>query len=334
MLAIGAALAYVFVPGDAPLAIPSVWGERVALWEEQIRRGGGDAAYESFAHAVEDMSYAQRHEQAHAFGAALFKVEGTDGIAVCDDRFSFGCFHQFLGDAIHTLGLGSVIELNARCFDALEKSPLSCQHGVGHGVLSALGYDDDALQKALDTCAALPGTDPIGGCYGGVFMEYNVRTMLADEATAREYRGNPFAPCDTLGGAFTIACMYWQPQWWMQTSVAGKTVREQFRAMGDYCRTFSKTNELERSCFEGLGNVVSMAADFNPDEARTLCEAAAKTARERLLCLSIAANHFGLDVSRDAAESVCEGLPDGEHTYCLAYARNEMNIANVGTLPL
>jgi hypothetical protein len=312
---------------------PSEWEQKSAFWEQTIEERGAKGAYEALADHASDLSYSARHVEAHAFGAALFDVEGARGVAICDDQFSFGCFHQFLGDAIAALGLESVPELNAGCFKALDNNSLACQHGIGHGILAAVGYDDDSMRQALDICAKLPGIDPIGGCYSGVFMEYNVRTMLAGAATPRDFTGNPFVPCDALSGTFVPACIYWQPQWWIQAIFGGKADEEEFRQMGEFCREFARTPELERQCFEGIGNIVAMESGFDAPRARALCEEVGN-GRQRLLCLSIGANHFGIDVNAEAAALVCDGLTGDSQEYCLAYARNDLNIAKVGRLPL
>lgn len=320
----------VYARADIPPFDPKLsWQGQVDYWKERIEKKGGEGAYTEFSDAVAAFSYGDRHSKAHAFGSALFAAEGADGISVCDARFSFGCFHQFLGDAISSLGLESIPDLNAKCFEDLAESPLSCQHGIGHGALAALGYDDAALRHALNVCEELPGADPIGGCYGGVFMEYNVRTMLAEEATTREYTGNPFSPCDTLEGAFVPACIYWQPQWWAQATLQGQDITRAYTEMGNYCRKFTRNAELLRSCFEGIGNVVAQASGFDPELARSLCDAAGETGKERLLCRAIGANHFGIDASAEAAAKVCEGLSESDMTYCMSYATNKSNVANV-----
>ncbi|MDP3645877.1 MAG: hypothetical protein Q8R25_02215 [bacterium] len=329
-VALGAGVYFLFpLPptAQATLDVTATYRDQVSYWKSRIDEEGGTKAYEEFGREVAQLSYGQKHSGAHAFGAALFAAEGARGVFVCDQRFSFGCFHQFLGDAITALGIESIPELNEQCFDALSASPLSCQHGIGHGALASIGYDDTALLKALDICKDLSGVDPIGGCYGGVFMEYNVRTMLAEDATTREYSGNQFAPCDSLASEFVPACIYWQPQWWQQ--IQGEVaVEEKFRVMGEYCRRFGTTQQLSRSCFEGIGNIVEQSSDFDPTRARTLCDAAGSTSKENLACRSIAANHFGIDVSHDAAAQVCGDLAGETHEFCMAYGTNRGNVAN------
>ncbi len=309
-------------------------------WRDEIRKSGAEFAYETLAQSVAAESVHTQHSAAHAFGAALFAEEGADGLPVCDSRFSFGCFHEFLGVAIPALGIESVSMLNDACYDDLSESPLSCQHGIGHGVLSTYGYDNRALLQSLEVCRGLKRGDPIGGCYGGVFMEYNVRTMLGEQATPRKFAGNPFDSCESLDGVFVPACLYWVPQWWLQeifgpgSANARMEKHEVYAAMGSYCRDFAHTDELTRACFEGLGNVVADYADFESETARTLCEAAGTRPAEDLLCLAIGANHFGINSGAEVALQMCIGLEGDALTYCTAYARNEANIALVRPLPL
>ena len=310
------------------------WDEQVTYWQSRVRDVGGSAAYDEFATFVQSMPQTQQHVRVHAFGRALFREAGEAGLSVCDTRFSYGCFHQFLGDAIASLGASAIPSLNDACFKTLVSSPLSCQHGIGHGVMGSLAYDLTSLHQALATCKELPGSDPIGGCYGGVFMEYNVRTMLGEYAEPRPFEGNPFEPCDSLDSTFVPACIYWQPQWWQQTVLRDVPLHEQFVAMDGYCAKFGTTPELKRACFEGVGNIVAQASNFDAGTARALCNAIESSSVARLFCLSIGANHFGIDVGARDAVLVCDGLSSKQYAYCLAYARNELNVANVGTPPL
>lgn len=320
--------AYLKEPPDRTLS------EREAFWQEEIRAKGGAEAYHELAVSNADKSIDDQHQEAHAFGVALFVEKGVDALSICDSRFSYGCFHEFLGTAIATLGTESIPALNDACYKDLAESPLSCQHGIGHGAISVFGYDKAALLSALNECKNLKRSDPIGGCYGGVFMEYNVRTMLGADATPREYSGNPFTPCDSLSEPFRTPCIYWQPQWWQQAILYEKAVSEQFKEMGNYCREFSKTPDLERTCFEGIGNVVAQAAGYKPVRMRELCDAAAVTARQDLLCRSVGANHVGIDAGKDEAEAVCKGVEESSYDYCVSYARNDANAVVVIPVPL
>jgi hypothetical protein len=283
-----------------------------------------------------------QHVGAHDFGAALYATEGTKGLSVCDSQFSFGCFHEFLGRAIADLGLSSAEALNEACFKALTVSPLSCQHGIGHGVLAYLGYDDAAFQKSLVVCRDLPHNDPIGGCYGGVFMEYNLQTMLGTEGRLRPVvEGNVLAPCDSVDAMYGQACVFWQPQWWNITlknnpAENGKAMEQRaiFAEMGKRCARFS-TSELIRACYEGIGNIMGPEADFDPLKSKTFCELVSNNSLYQLYCKSLAANSLTTGGSGKSVSGapVCGGLVEEEREYCMAYAENRANILIKGTPP-
>jgi len=309
---------------EGPLAV------REAFWKERVSVLGSRTAYDEFASAVDPLSPAVRHNNAHAFGKALFAVEGVDGLSTCDDRFSYGCFHEFLGQAISALGLGVVIDLNNGCFKTLTVSPLSCQHGIGHGILAFVGYNNTELLGALEACRSLPGSDPIGGCYGGVFMEYNLQTMLAEEGRLRPIQDDVQAPCDSLEREYGPACYFWQPQWWHQLLLTQgvEGVDSRYARMGEWCGVTPQ--EYRRACFEGIGNNLAPDADFNGVRARGICEMVSENSLYQLYCKSYVANSLavgGAGATGDAL-AVCEGLVGDVYTYCAAYAHNEANIAN------
>lgn len=305
--------------------------ERDAYWTSLIRREGAAQAYGDFGAAVASLPPQLQHENAHVFGGALFEVEGLPGLATCDSKYSFGCYHEFLGRAIASLGLSVVTKLNQDCVDLLKGSALSCQHGIGHGIEAALGYDGAALKKSLALCESLPYNDPIGGCYGGVFMEYNMQTMLGDQGKPRALvNGDVQYPCDTVGEPFTPACYFWQPQWWHQI-LREQGIRDQsaiYAKIGAYCMAAPAADR--RSCFEGTGNNLVADANFDGDAARELCIAATKDPTYQLYCRSLAADSLfvGGAGKKGDAEAVCEGLTGASYEYCAAYASNHANIAN------
>jgi hypothetical protein len=311
-------------PGSA--ATPSV---AESYWKERIHAVGGVRAYAEFAESVSNFSPQMQHKGSHAFGGALYDVEGAQGLSVCDSRFSFGCFHEFLGRAITDLGLDSVTQLNQGCVDQLGRGALSCQHGIGHGVLAAIGYDRDDLMKALEICKDLPFNDPIGGCYGGVYMEYNMQTMLGEEGRARPATNDLAAPCDSLPDPYAAACYFWQAQWWRRylrdQGIANNLVA--YARIGQYCA--QAPAQYARNCYEGIGNNIPPDADFDGDRTRALCEATSDNATDRLYCKSYAANSLfvGGAGKKGDALAVCADLPDSEYRYCVTYANNKANIA-------
>ncbi len=312
--------------------------ESERIWTEKIRALGGKAAYASLAKEIEGMAPEVQHTSAHAFGAALFAVEDNAGLSVCDARFSYGCFHEFMGNSIASHGLSVVNELNEGCIRVLVKSPLSCQHGIGHGILASLGYDEESLITSLGECAKLPYSDRIGGCYGGVFMEYNMQTMLGKQGHLRSADSEEglYKPCVGLESKYHASCVFWQPQWWHIAVLHAESSEESFAQLGTYCRGMTHTKELRRECFQGIGNITNPATDFDVVRSRELCDATSSDHLERLYCRAYAANSLlnGGGGKIGDGDALCDGLPESEREFCLAYARNEANSANVLESPL
>lgn len=304
-------------------------------WEERIRALGAGEAYAALSSEAKALGPQEQHVAAHDFGSALYRVLGTEGLGICDAQFSFGCYHEFLGRAIADLGLASVAMLNDECFAALTESPLSCQHGIGHGVIAFVGYDDDALFEALDVCRDLPRNDSIGGCYGGVFMEYNLQTMLGTEGRVRPAHEKSLQyPCNVVGEDFSSACYFWQPQWWRQyvRERGVEDLGEVYRQIGSFCR--DAPMPYRRTCFEGIGNNLPADAEFDPRRLKEMCEIAGETAHEELYCKLLAANSLssgGAGMAGDG-EAVCDGLEGDARALCIGYARNQLNIAVPGVI--
>lgn len=294
-------------------------------WVEQIKKEGGERAYERFSKYVAHESESKKHEQAHIFGAALYTALGEEGLSVCDTQFSYGCFHEFLGRAIADLGIGSVSRLNESCFEAMGKSWLACQHGIGHGIQSYFGYKESDLHAALTSCSNLKRIDPIGGCYGGAFMEYNFQTMLGDQARVRK-SDDIFSPCGGLSEKYLPGCVFSLPQWWHQYSIAYDHTPVSFRELGERCVLFTENDlELRQTCFNGIGNIAPQVARYEPRKTHALCQESSIDNRWRLSCLSNAANIIGITIGKEVGERVCAGLPDRSYSHCAAYARNEAN---------
>ena len=311
-------------PSDASRVSVTDIDAATTFWREQVRLVGGAHAYQSFRTWASNGDINQQHTLAHVMGGILYNMLGKEGLSVCDSSFSFGCFHEFLGRAIHEEGLSVVYELNDACFTNLGAQSLSCQHGIGHGVQTFFGYDDSALREALAQCDKLPFSDPIGGCYGGVFMEYNMRTMLSLDGVGPRDNTDPEYPCSTLKDPYLPACYYWQPQWWVATSDIPQM--ETYTVMGGRCMQ-AGTPYLEQKCFEGIGNISGQTVQYEPVRTIALCEASSLGDTEaELYCRADAANsYFVIPSARARASEVCEGLIDSDYEYCRKFSDNTFN---------
>lgn len=288
----------------------------VKRWEDYMRDKGLDAAYEVFNDENSELRVGIQHANAHNFGKALYGVAKLEGISYCNSSFNFGCFHSYLGTAIHEQGLKIVTRLNQSCVDNLKSQSLGCQHGIGHGIMAYLGYEYEDLVESLEICESLPFNDPIGGCYGGAFMEYNFQTMLDTEGTTRQWENQkPFYPCDILSNDFRSPCYYWQSQWW--ATVIGGETKDKYAQMGEYCQGL-KGDEMVQ-CFLGAGNIAGEFTNYNPLETVHLCKAMAFGNLEtEILCrIGGAGSYLAVPRIKHLAPKLCDGLSSSNRLRCL-----------------
>lgn len=284
-----------------------------AYWTTRIHAAGGEQAYAELADALSDKDPNFSHQAAHTFGGALYRAEGLSGISVCDTRFIYGCFHQFTAEAITDKGLGAIGSLGTLCADNLQ-----CLHGIGHGIVAYLGYDQSSLQKAAADCLQLPKHDLFSGCTGGVFMEYALRSMLGDAAPRLLKDGeDERAPCDTLGDADAAICYYWQPQTWKLSWQAGTTTPFLFARMGALCQGAGAQNRL--FCFAGIGAAAVSATQYDPARLAALCDSTSGELTDQALCRAAGGKALAGAVSPSIGARACTGLPDATQRACLRY---------------
>lgn len=298
-------------------------------WRKRIASVGGAEAYKELAASLAGTSIPNAHIDAHVFGGELYKQHGVPAIFVCDDdkRFTYGCQHEVFSRAIQEHGMEVVPRLVQNCEQLVKgKSNTSCQHSIGHGILSTLGYDEESLEKALAVCHDIAHSHPIAGCYRGVFMEYNVRTMIFGSPPRPFTDGNTSAPCDRLAMVFKLPCTFWQSQWWLYGVFNGVATEETYAAMGDYCMRMARTPTLLRACFEGFGYIVGPSAEYDTDVSIRLCHATSKEDLYRLYCRAMTAADFRFGGLTDKAGKICDGLTGPSEVFCRAYASGKASI--------
>lgn len=308
--------AYLLLQTDKEL--PQNLSRDEKIWSDKIKELGAEAAYQYFKSQTEKFSPGQQHTQAHLFGETLYKQLGVGGVSICDDSYAFGCYHAFLGTAIGSEGLQVVSVLNEKCIDKLRSQALGCQHGIGHGILADLGYDFKNLVEALDVCDSLTVKDPIGGCIGGVFMEYNFQTMLAGDGRTRVLdETNPYYPCREIDEKYRPACFFWQGQWW--GNILPGDYPQRYSQIGNLCDNIQKISEQEQ-CFLGSGNTVGQFVNWSADETIKLCNKI-QSHKGRLGCRAGAAGSFMAEPkAKEEAYKLCEDFSEKDKQNCLKLA--------------
>lgn len=303
-------------------------------WESRIRAVGGAGAYAELAQFASNLNPSDQHLLAHDFGGALYAIVGLPGISVCDSRFSYGCYHEFIGQAIAQNGFSVINTLNSECLSSSGGG--ACQHGIGHGVLAYLGYQPRDIFQAVDTCSTLPGGDTIDGCYAGAFMEYDMRTLVSVEAAPRPVgSGGLFAPCNSFSGTPEESCVLLQPQWWSEVlpQSTGQNGNALFVHMGQLCDEYTGA-QVQRACYEGVGEIAAALANYVPAKAISLCAAASSNAGMRLYCTSFAASVFkNVGMGTSTALATCADTTGDSRAFCDAYATSAANITHPLALP-
>lgn len=232
-------------------------------WESRISDAGAEAAYEEFKTLYRELVPGMQHTMAHIFGVALYDTEGLSGVAVCDEDFLYGCYHSFFATAIQNEGTDILGELDTICARKYEDGAyLGCQHGIGHGILSYVGKED--LVEALDLCTTIPWQE-IGGCSGGVFMEYNFNFLGSnDSAKIRERGESLHEPCDDLPAIHQPSCYAELPQWWHYV------IPDDYEKMGDLCEEISAQDQ-QNICYGAIGRFALNYTDYDVPETVHRC---------------------------------------------------------------
>lgn len=227
-----------------------------------LRQHGPVAAYQQVKAAVSNYDLGVQHDVAHIFGESLVVETDISGLSICDHSMANGCYHGFLLALISQEGLAIVPELGQRCL--AEESPLSCQHGIGHGLAEYFG--PDRFSETTAVCNQLPWDRPLLGCVGGAVMEHHFPSSLGQGQTVWQVlpfdEANPFQPCSQLTGLAFTGCVFHMPRWW-------KSVIS-YPEIDALCAGLPDEPSSEW-CYRGVGFTATRHMVFSPEEVRARC---------------------------------------------------------------
>lgn len=295
------------------------FSEEKSFWLNRIQASGGHAAYRQFGYAASELPPKRAHVAAHVFGEALYETEGFAGMSVCDENFAMGCIHAFFGSAALDLGVESFLNkaADACAQQATQGMTRLCLHGVGHGLLAVVGYDTADLERALELCETIPNEGNLTtGCWGGAFMEHNVRTLVSLDVPERAFSDSvAYEPCSELKNEYKGACVFWQSTWWDAALSRSLAEDDVYKKIGELCAA-APTADLSRSCTEGAGFRASWISGYEPEAAAKLC-AQMSSSQARVSCWHSAATELPHSRAGIAAPLVCEGLATVQKDACL-----------------
>lgn len=250
----------------------------VPVLREKIQRLGAAPAYADFSCTHKNEPDLTTHPLAHAFGAALYLEKGIEAVGVCDDKFEYGCLHEFFGRAIKDHGISIAGTLDDECRTSFKGDDvMKCEHGIGHGVLTYLGYEHADLLRSLDICRALKGD--AAACDSGVFMEYFNRTMVGGQARSVGMSAQQLiAECNAVPLEDRPGCVFELPRQWRKSAFPlAATTTEARTAIGSWCENYRADASLYRSCAEGMGNDLYLLTQGDRALAVDLCSESARS---------------------------------------------------------
>ena len=248
----------------------------VYLKEVSITRGAADA-YEILRRLPSKFDN-YKHLLGHVIGNELYAQQNIQGLKLCTTEFTSACYHSILSWAIAEQGMENIEAINSKCLEL--KEPWGCQHGLGHGIVVALGYEEPIT--AVEVCESLEEYGLTYSCIEGVIMEFNLRTVDEDIAKVRgvDQRGY-YYPCTEIGSKYKNECIFEQTLWWRE--LFGRT---NYEAIGTLCAGIQEEGNRVW-CYRGIGRLIP---EFSTDTVEVMaaeCITATPDVQGQSACLQM-----------------------------------------------
>jgi hypothetical protein len=305
-----------------------------------LERAGLPAALDSLERFASRDSAVLRegHQLAHALGReALTTSKGDPAIlGQCRPAFASGCYHGVVEALLRLRGRVDMAELQRMCLAAGGSAAVGpvyeCTHGLGHGVLGAVGLQVDT---ALRHCDALTEPRLAVSCHQGVFMEaitvaLNRGAEQGSHHHGHEQRGadaaftinpaDPFSPCDRYSDPYADSC------WLFQGFIVLKAVGFDAARALRICR--SAPAGREDRCFQSLGHQLAGLFQRSDVWIAGQCD---RGGSERALanCASGAALALAaMDWSGGRVHRFCASLPRGARERCSTTAAEALALVS------
>ena len=234
-------------------------------FQELAKEKGADYAFEVLKKA-DIPPNTDMHLLGHAVGDILYKQKGLDGIKICTEDFRNACSHSIVVGLFSDNGEGALPEIAQACRQAPGGSGAytMCFHGLGHGILAAVGYD---LPKAIGHCSAF-GTREYGyqekaQCNSGTIMEIiggggHDRELWAKQRVKLLSIKDPLSPCNTnlIPEDSKYLCYSYITPYIFEAVGAdlGSPGPSDFEKAFKYCNKIPQSDKPNRdACFGGFG---------------------------------------------------------------------------------
>ena len=206
------------------------------------------------------------HLMGHAVGDILYQQKGLEGIKYCTDDFRNACSHSIVVGLFSDEGDKALPKIAKACQEAPggPGAYTMCFHGLGHGILAAVGYD---LEKAVYYCSMF-GTKEHGyqeksQCISGTIMEIvggggHDHEIWAKQRVRYLSLKDPLSPCDTdlIPSDSKYLCYNYITPYLFEAVGAnvGNPTANDFEKAFKYCDKLPQNDMGNRdSCYGGFG---------------------------------------------------------------------------------
>lgn len=206
------------------------------------------------------------HLLGHVVGDVLYKQKGLEGITICTNDFRNACSHSIVVGLLLEKGESALPEIAQAC----RRAPggggayTMCYHGLGHGILSYVGYD---LPKSVGLCkktgTAAYHQDEYIQCVGGTIMEIisgggHNQELWAKKRVEYLRPDDPLYPCAASfmpDEAKAMCYNYLTPYLWVAAGGnIGNPTADIFTKSFKFCDLLPVSDMRDRgSCFGGFG---------------------------------------------------------------------------------
>lgn len=198
------------------------------------------------------------HALAHIVGNNSYKKSGIDGIKICEQYFSFGCFHGVTESMVRELGKTQIPKIEKSCMEIESQNTQNitgCIHGTGHGLFTANNYD---LKMSLNDCELFQLNNR-QYCYDGVFMEFSENPQLYSQSQT------PHTLCDNLSPQHQPNCARFLVQ------IFGNLSDWDINKIISGCEKVIPL-QIKSECATGVGYYVVFTSTANPDYVYSVCD--------------------------------------------------------------
>lgn len=263
------------------------------------------------------------HIPAHSVGRVTFMLLGEDAfqknITLCQSGYQHGVMAAYIF-ATGTENLEK--RLNIVCEKANSNfAKLTCFHGVGHGLM---GYFDNDLPTAIDSCLALKNTPKQNNCMVGVFME-NLGAYFGDSINDHPTKWLSLTdmhfPCNAIDQTMQVQRMCYAIQaHWMRVQY-----KNDFKKIITTC--FEVSPEIRSNCFSGMGQEAALFASRDRKKIISECKKIPDIEDYRKHCfiggLIIILDYWGSHLGNHGY-LYCDGLEDKYKGPCISMVEKRL----------